>query len=489
MTATKSLNMLFTKKSISTSVTVGLVFTMTFFVAGVLLVQYYTEKSSGRAEIERKADEYAADLATILTIPLWTLDTDNTRHIGKVYEKNKLFASLNIMDNRGNSIFSFSTPLPPELCVSRIQEIKFEDETIGQLEIILSLKSHYEELDRLTAASLLTLTMAALVILVTTGTLLRIFMQKPLAALERGMASVARGNFTDQTIGTGHLELENIMATFKEMATTIQTRESALQLMNKDLEREVTERKAAKIIRVELIDELEDKNSELKRFTYTVSHDLKSPLITIKGFLEMLERDLVSGDMQRISSDIKRIHQATDKMLLLLDELLNLSRIGRSVNPPENIDLNELILDVTELLFGRLKKGRVTVNINPNLPIVRGDRPRILEVFQNIVDNAAKFMGDQQNPSIEIGECETSKGRAIFITDNGIGIKKEHLNKVFGLFDQLDPTLEGSGIGLALVQRIIDTHNGSIWVQSDGLGTGTTFYITLPKATSETPIS
>ncbi len=478
--------MLLKKKSISTNVTVGLVIIVTFLVAGTLWVQYYTQKHSGRTKIEKKAGEYAADLATILAVPLWTLDTENTKYIGKVYEQNKLFTSLNIKDNQGNSIFSFGTPLPPELCVRRTQKINFEGETIGQLEITLSLKPHYDELDRLTTASLLTLTLAALIILVTTGTLLRIFMRNPLADLEKGMASVSRGDFTGQTIGTGHSELENIVATFKKMATTIYARESALQLMNKTLTREMTERKAAESIREKLIGELKSKNDELERFTYTVSHDLKSPIITIKGFLGMLERDLAEGDAKRIDSDIKRIHQATDKMQLLLDELLKLSRIGRQVNPPENIDLNELLLDVTELLFGRLEKGGIAVNISPDLPTIRGDRPRILEVFQNIMDNAAKFMGEQGNPSIEIGECETSKGRAIFIKDNGMGIKKEHLNKIFGLFDQLNPKLEGTGIGLALVQRIIDTHGGAVWVESDGLKTGTTFYLTLPKAIFET---
>jgi signal transduction histidine kinase len=236
--------------------------------------------------------------------------------------------------------------------------------------------------------------------------------------------------------------------------------------------------------RDKLIGELELKNAELERFTYTVSHDLKSPLITIKGFLGFLKADTQSGNMKRLESDIQRISDAADKMQLLLNDLLELSRIGRVVNKPQSIDLNEMISEVLELLHGRLHSGTVSIRVTvaEQLPTIYGDRPRLFEVLQNLVDNAAKFMGDQPNPHIEIGqEGSTEDGSPIlFVRDNGIGIDPKFKDRIFGLFDKLDPHTEGTGIGLALAKRIIEFHGGRIWVESEP-GKGAAFYFTLPK--------
>jgi PAS domain S-box-containing protein len=232
-----------------------------------------------------------------------------------------------------------------------------------------------------------------------------------------------------------------------------------------------------------LIGELERKNTELERFTYTVSHDLKSPLITIKGFLGFLREDAQRGNIKRLEADIRRIGDAADKMQRLLNDLLELSRVGRSVNTSELVNLNQMISDVLELLHGRISGGAVPirVNVEENLPHVYADGPRLMEVWQNLIENAAKFMGDQPNPQIEIGQAGTSKdGLPIFfVRDNGIGIDPKFEDRIFGLFDKLDPRTDGTGVGLALVKRIVEFHGGKIWVESE-LGKGATFYFTLP---------
>ncbi len=240
------------------------------------------------------------------------------------------------------------------------------------------------------------------------------------------------------------------------------------------LQNELTQRR-------KLIDELESKNAELERFTYTVSHDLKSPLFTIRGFLGYLEQDAVSGDQERLRNDIQRIVDATDKMQQLLNDLLELSRIGRLMNEPREIDLNQLLSEVTGLLHGQIKQSRAELRIQKNLPTVIGDRQRISEVIQNLLDNAAKFMGDQPQPCIEVGEAGKENDMSVlFVRDNGIGIQEEHIERVFGLFNKLDPKSDGTGIGLALVRRIVEVHGGRIWVESE-IGTGSTFYFTLPS--------
>ena len=247
--------------------------------------------------------------------------------------------------------------------------------------------------------------------------------------------------------------------------------------------REVTLQKWILGEREKLITELESKNAELERFTYTVSHDLKSPLITIKGFLGFLQQDAQSGNLIRLNADIQRIGDAADKMQRLLNDLLELSRIGRLVNQPELIDLNDLISEVRELLYGRLHSRKIRVIVQENLPGVYADRARLFEVLQNLIDNAAKFMGDEPNPCIEIGHKGLSEdGKlTLYVRDNGIGIDPKFKERIFGLFDKLDPRTDGTGVGLALAKRIIEYHNGQIWVESEP-GKGATFYFTLPQS-------
>jgi PAS domain S-box-containing protein len=228
--------------------------------------------------------------------------------------------------------------------------------------------------------------------------------------------------------------------------------------------------------------ELQEKTDELMRFTYTVSHDLKSPLVTIRTFLGFLEQDLEKRDAERIAKDMGFMRNASEKMTRLLDELLELSRIGRMVNAPVDVSLQELAREALDLVAGRIASRGIRVRVDDAPVLVRGDRPRLVEVFQNLIDNAAKFMGDQTEPLIEIGVEDTRQGLAFFVRDNGEGIDSRHMHKLFGLFEKLNPDAEGTGIGLALVKRIVEVHGGRIWVESPGLGRGATFRFTLAGA-------
>jgi PAS domain S-box-containing protein len=241
-----------------------------------------------------------------------------------------------------------------------------------------------------------------------------------------------------------------------------------------DLQKELEERQR-------LIEELESKNAELEQFTYTVSHDLKSPLVTINGFLGYLEEDAFSGNAERLRRDIQRIQEAVLKMQRLLSELLELSRIGRMMNEPQGIPFEALVKDALEIVQGRLEMRGVLVHIQPGMPFVWGDRPRLVEVLQNLLDNAAKYMGGQTEPRIEIGQRGEENGFPVFfVRDNGIGIEPHHHERIFGLFNKLDAQSEGTGVGLALVKRIVEVHGGRIWVESEA-GRGSTFLFTLPS--------
>lgn len=235
-------------------------------------------------------------------------------------------------------------------------------------------------------------------------------------------------------------------------------------------------------IREALIKELGEKNAELERFTYTVSHDLKSPLVTINGYLGYLETDVKNNNLTRFQHDSQRIREAVIKMHRLLSELLELSRIGRIANPSEVIPFNEIIKSALEIEHGNLTNSQTKVTVQDNLPNVFGDRQRLVEVLQNLINNAIKFMGEQKNPHIEIGISAVENNFAKFyVKDNGIGIEEKLQSKIFGLFDKLNPETEGTGVGLAIVKRIIEVHNGSLTVSSEA-GQGTTFFFTLPTS-------
>ena len=242
----------------------------------------------------------------------------------------------------------------------------------------------------------------------------------------------------------------------------------------------ITERKKIENERENLIAELSTKNAELERFTYTVSHDLKSPIVTIRGFLGYLEQDALKGDIASLKKDIQRITDATEKMRALLDDLLELSRIGRMMNAPEKLSINDLLQDALDIIHGQIEKNQVTIQAQPDLPDVYGDRQRLIEVLQNLLENAIKYMGDQSEPRVEFGYHGEENGNPIFfVKDNGIGISPDYHERIFGLFNKLDATSEGTGIGLALVKRIIEVHGGRIWLKSEP-GKGSTFYFSLP---------
>ncbi len=235
--------------------------------------------------------------------------------------------------------------------------------------------------------------------------------------------------------------------------------------------------------------ELANKNAELERFNYTVTHDLKSPLVTIKGFLGMLARDIGKDDRERVEHDIRRVNSAADKMQRLLNELLELSRAGVATRMTrERVPLGDLVREALELIEGLAGERGVAFEVDPELPVVSGDPVRLLQVCQNLLANAVKYLGDQASPRVEVGMRpggSVAAERVYFVRDNGRGIDPRFHLKVFELFERLEAAEEGSGVGLAVVKRIIEVHGGRVWVESEGEGHGSTFCFTLGGAAAE----
>jgi two-component system sensor histidine kinase/response regulator len=223
-------------------------------------------------------------------------------------------------------------------------------------------------------------------------------------------------------------------------------------------------------------------NKELEAFTYTVSHDLRTPLRSIDGYAKILAEDyeavLDAAGKQRlvqISSNIL-------KMSNLIDDLLEFSKFGKSEIKKTEIDMNRLIKEVVHDLRIEDEKGKINLSIL-SLPDAVGDSALLKQVFINLLSNAVKYSGKKENPAIEIGGENKNGENIYYVKDNGAGFEMKYKDKLFGVFQRLhnDRKFEGTGIGLAIVHRIISRSGGNVWAEGE-IGKGATFYFSLPSA-------
>lgn len=241
-----------------------------------------------------------------------------------------------------------------------------------------------------------------------------------------------------------------------------------------ELEQQVTERTR----------QLVEKAEELEAFVYTISHDLKAPVISLQGLASLLQAELGGNLSPNAAFYLERIQANAEQMQRLIAELLELSRIGRLREPRRSVPMRELVEEVLAELHGQIELKQARIRIADTLPTVIGERMRLRQVWANLISNALRFSRPEVPPEIEIGAREEQKGIvAFFVRDNGIGIAPEHQEKVFEIFYRVAGKYhddEGTGVGLAIVKRIVQAHGGRVWVESEGLGKGSTFWFTLP---------
>jgi signal transduction histidine kinase len=183
-----------------------------------------------------------------------------------------------------------------------------------------------------------------------------------------------------------------------------------------------------------------------------------------------------------VAQDLGFMNGAADKMSLLLSELLDLSRVGRLVTPSVETSFADLVREATELNAGGLAQSGIELRVAPAAAVLFGDRARFVEIWQNLVENAVKFMGNQPKPLVALGARDAGGDIVFYVQDNGRGIDPRYHQKIFGLFDKLNADSEGTGLGLALVKRIVQLYEGKMWVESAGEEEGATFCFTLPAA-------
>lgn len=243
----------------------------------------------------------------------------------------------------------------------------------------------------------------------------------------------------------------------------------------------VTAHKQAEAEREKLLDELTARNIEMENFVYTISHDLKSPLITIGGFSTLLKKDIAKSDSAAVADSLAEINKAVAQMQAHIGDLLLLSRTGRVISKQTDVALSALLDDVIGRFGPRIESDVAQLIVAPDLPTIRVDRKGFLRVYINLIDNALKYRRSEAAPHIEIGWRQESDELRLFVRDNGIGIKKEFQQRIFGLFQRADSKTEGAGVGLAISKRVIEVHGGRIWVESEP-EKGSTFWIALPAS-------
>ncbi len=243
---------------------------------------------------------------------------------------------------------------------------------------------------------------------------------------------------------------------------------------------DITERKKTETEFVRIHEEVQRRNQEMEQFVFTVSHDLKAPLVTSLSFLNFLNEDLATGNFEACHKSLQCVERAQRRMQQLIEDLLRVSRLGSMELQLANVDVRELVETVVQSLAEHLRQKHLIVELGGALPVIAADYNRFQQVIENLITNAMKYATTGPDPRLRIFSKDAGDNMLVCVKDNGPGIDKQYHKKIFDLFQRLDNVEEGTGVGLTIVSRAMQLHGGSVWVESEP-GQGCEFWLSFPK--------
>lgn len=343
------------------------------------------------------------------------------------------------------------------------------DNVLGTLYLKSDMDALYERLTRYAIIAAILIAMSLVVAYFLSMRLQKSISNPILALAETAKAVSQRKDYTVRAVKIGEDEVGLLTEAFNQMLSEIELQNSQIQLFNQQLESTIRKR----------TEDLQTANKELESFSYSVSHDLRAPLRSINGFARILLEDYGEKlDPEGVRS-LHTIIRNGERMGQLIDDLLAFSRLGKQQVTKVVLNLEAIAKNVVEELDGQYGTHS-EVHIKP-LPAIEGDSSMLKQVFQNLISNALKYSMKKEKPVIEIGGYTESKSNTYYVKDNGAGFNMQYYDKLFGVFQRLHNTseFEGTGVGLALVHRIITKHGGKIWAEAEE-NIGATFYFSLP---------
>jgi len=481
------------ERSIARDLIISL-FLLVIIVEGSLFAFiYWKEAQLLLQELENKADDYADYLGEILIVPIWDYDDEQIEKIGAGFTKNIIIDELHIMNSGHQLLYSYQDSNISEARIKRSIIINHKGKPIGFAELFLSLDVYKANLKWLRNSTISVLIGSLIVILITTGFLLRHLMRNPIITLQKGINRVAKGDYAYEFYDVHHKELSGIATRIKEMALIIQKRESSLQSMNKELMQEISTRKKEASEKLKLEKKLlqAHKMEAIGTLAGGVAHDLNNILSGIVSYPELLLMD-VSHDSP-LRKPLLTIKQSGEKAAETVHDLLTLARRGVAVT--EVVNLNHTIDEYMkspeyEKLRSFHPNAKIETNLGTDLLNIMGSPVHLSKTVMNLILNAVEAILDggkviistrnQYIDKLVKGYNEVKEGDYVVlnIVDDGTGMSPEDMERIFEPFyTKKVMGKSGTGLGMAVVWGAVKDHNGYIDIQSEeGKGTSFTLY-------------
>ncbi|MDZ4163549.1 MAG: ATP-binding protein [Smithellaceae bacterium] len=435
---------------------------------------------------------HGIERVSIIDKNLRIIADSEVRKVGQITDQNtlvNLFKNPEIIEFfyvRGqNKYLRLSYPITGEY------DLALKSAVIGAFSFDIRLSFAEAKIRRDLFFTLVTLTSMLLIFWGGQYLLIRRFVLGRLEKAARAAESLGRGDYRARADSTGQDEIAALGGAFNKMAALLEESRRALLKYADDLEKEIAQRTRLEAQQAELIGLLDRSNRELESFAYIVSHDLKAPLRAITSLANWLAADYADQIDSAGKESLQLLVQRARRMSALIDGILQYSRVGRIKEERESVDLREVVGEVIDLLG---LPDRIALQVETALPVVRGGKTRLIQVFQNLIVNAVKHAATPEVRlrlgCLDFAPAATSGGAAgekgfctCYVADNGPGIEERYFEKIFQIFQTLQARdeVENTGVGLAIVKKIIEMNGGRIWVESK-VGEGATFWFTLPQA-------